>query len=144
MNLARVAVIAALFISGFVSDALAQDVTLTSRDGNVEISGDLLGYDGEFYRVQSTFGELTIDGSGVLCSGPGCPNLENYVARVTLSGAPTAGRVLIPALIEAFAIRHGYAVHRDVQSEIRFQYSLKDKNSGELVAEFSCRSDRYR
>ncbi len=92
--------------------AQAQDVTLTARDGEIEISGDLLGFDGEFYRVETIYGELTVDGSGVLCEGPGCPSLEDYVARVSISGAPVMGRVLLPALIEAFAIRKAYDVER--------------------------------
>ena len=69
--LKRAAVFAALFLFTAAS-AIAQDVTLTSRDGKVEISGTLLGFDGEFYRLQSEYGELTVDGSGVSCEGPGC------------------------------------------------------------------------
>jgi len=33
--------------------AYAQDVSLTSRDGSVSVSGDFLGFDGEFYRVDT-------------------------------------------------------------------------------------------
>lgn len=43
----------------------AQDVVLTSRDGAIELSGTLLGFNGEFYRVDTVYGELTVDGSGV-------------------------------------------------------------------------------
>jgi len=40
--------------------AQAQDVVLTSRDGSIEISGTLLGFNGEFYRVETVYGELTV------------------------------------------------------------------------------------
>ena len=137
MRVARVTMIAALLFAGLGRAVEAQDVTLTSRDGNVEISGNLLGFDGEFYRLETTFGELTVDGSGVLCAGPGCPNLENFVARATLSGAPTAGRVLVPALIGAFAIRHGYALQRETLSPTRFRYSLLESATDTLLGEFT-------
>ena len=45
----RAACIAALFLFSAVG-AVAQDVTLTSRDGKVELSGMLSGFDGEFCR----------------------------------------------------------------------------------------------
>lgn len=112
---------------------------MTSRDGNIEISGNLLGFDGEFYRVDTIYGELTVDGSGVLCAGPGCPNLEEYVARVTLSGAPTIGRVLMPALIEAFAIREDYDLARENLSDHVFRYDLTDSTTGKAVGEFTFR-----
>ena len=81
---------------------------LTSHDGAVEITGTLLGYDGEFYRVATQFGELTVDGSGVLCDGPGCPNLSNFVAEIVFSGSSTMAEVLLPALVEGFALRNGF------------------------------------
>ncbi|GAB4298060.1 MAG: phosphate ABC transporter substrate-binding/OmpA family protein [Roseovarius sp.] len=120
----------ALLVGG---GAAAQDVTLTSRDGSVEISGNLLGFDGEFYRVDTIYGELTVDGSGVICEGPGCPDLEAYVAEVTLSGAPAVGRVLMPALIEAFAIRNGYRLSRRVLSARESVFALSGASAPSRV-----------
>ncbi|MHA7850370.1 substrate-binding domain-containing protein [Roseovarius sp.] len=137
MRPVRAAMIAALFTIGTGLSVNAQDVTLTSRDGDVEISGNLLGFDGEFYRVDTIFGELTVDGSGVLCEGPGCPNLEDFVARVTLSGAPVIGRVLIPALLEAFAIRYEYELNRTSLEDGQYVYGLTNAQSGALVGEFT-------
>ena len=51
MAIVRAASFAALLLCMLAGVGLAQDVTLTSRDGDVEISGNLLGFDGEFYRV---------------------------------------------------------------------------------------------
>ena len=55
MSLKRAAVLAALVHFGPMAPAAAQDVTLTSRDGAVEVTGTLLGFDGEFYRVETRF-----------------------------------------------------------------------------------------
>jgi phosphate transport system substrate-binding protein len=42
----RAAVFAALFLLGWTGMLAAQDVSLSSRDGKIEISGTLLGFDG--------------------------------------------------------------------------------------------------
>lgn len=134
-----VAVFAALFLIWDANTALAQDVTLTSPDGAVEISGNLLGFDGEFYRLDTTYGELTVDGSGVLCDGPGCPNLTDFVAELAISGSSTMGEVLMPALVEAFAQRSGYRIVREAVDETRFIYVLIDAASDKPVGRFTFR-----
>ncbi|MEO0402049.1 MAG: phosphate ABC transporter substrate-binding/OmpA family protein [Pseudomonadota bacterium] len=134
MAWARAAIFAALT---FLGTALAaQDVTLTSPDGDVEISGTLLGFDGEFYRVETIYGELTVDGSGVLCEGPACPNLQDFVAEVSISGSATMGSVLMPALIEGFALRNDYIATRQTIDASNFLYELRDAATGKPVALF--------
>lgn len=136
MTLRCAAVFAALFFMLFSAPAQAQDVTLTSPDGAVEISGTLLGFDGEFYRVETKFGELTVDGSGVNCDGPGCPNLSAYVAEVTFSGSSAMAEVLLPALIEGFALRNGYQTRRVPQDDRNFLYELYDGAGQSTLARF--------
>lgn len=136
MRMKCAAAIAALFL--FVSSVgvWAQDVTLTSRDGRVELSGTLLGFDGEFYRVDTIYGELTIDGSGVLCDGPGCPDLQDYVAELNISGSATMGAVLMPALVEGFGLRNGFSVTRETEDNTHFVYILKTENTQKTAARF--------
>jgi len=128
------AIFAALvfLISGPASRA--QDVTLTSRDGTISVNGTLLSFDGEFYRVDTGYGPLVLDGQGVLCAGPGCPDLEAYVAEVSFSGAPEMGSVLMPALLENYAGRRGLSVRRTVRSDNEFRIVLRDKEAGRDVA----------
>lgn len=124
----RAAIFAALFIVIGAFGAAAQDVTLRSRDGAIEIVGTLLGFDGEFYRVETEFGELTVDGSGVNCTGFGCPSLIDFVAEISVSGSATIGRVLMPALIEGFALRNNLTSERLTEEDdpARFTYVLRD------------------
>jgi phosphate transport system substrate-binding protein len=136
INLKHAAFLAAFFLWHPLS-ALAQDVTLTSRDGSIELSGTLLGFDGEFYRLQTEYGEMTVDGSGVDCDGPGCPNLDNFVAEVQFSGSATMGAILMPALIDAFAQREDYEVTREDTGPTSFMLQLARKESGAPAARFS-------
>ena len=131
------ALCAALFAVFAASVAGAQDVTLSSRDGGVEISGNLLGFDGEFYRVETIYGELTVDGSGVTCDGPGCPDLIDFVAELRLSGAAAMGDVMMPALLEAFANRNGYGLQSERKGDDGFDIELSGANGGKPLAVFS-------
>ena len=74
---------------------------------------------------------------GCFAKVPGCPNLENYIARVTFSGAPTVGRVLMPALIEAFAIRGNYEMRRATLPDGQFMISLASKADAAVLGEFT-------
>ena len=139
-SLNHAAAIAAFFLFFAIPFAAAQDVTLTSRDGKVELIGTLLGFDGEFYRLQTDYGELTVDGSGVLCAGPGCPNLQDFVAELQLSGSATMGAVLMPALIESFAQLNGYTTERADEDETRFTISLNRSDTGKTAARFMFRA----
>ncbi|MBU2959406.1 substrate-binding domain-containing protein [Citreicella sp. C3M06] len=133
----RAAVLAALCV--LAGGASAQDIMLRSRDGGIEITGDLLGFDGEFYRMMTRFGELTVDASGVLCDGVGCPSLTDFVAEMRVSGSSSIGSVLMPALLEAFAQRDGLTATRETSGADRFTYVLRDPEKDRIVGRFDFR-----
>jgi phosphate transport system substrate-binding protein len=130
---------AALFLLVSGAAVLADDVTLKSRDGAIELSGTLLGFDGEFYRVETQYGELTVDGSGVLCEGPGCPSLTDFVAELSISGSSTIGDVLMPALVEGFALQSGLKAERVKIDDTHFEYVLSAPDSESPVGRFQFR-----
>lgn len=104
----------------------AQDIRLTSRDGSLSVEGDLLSYDGEFYRVETVYGPLTLDGEGVICEGSACPDLNAYVAEVAFSGTRHMADRLLPALILAFAEQRGFRVERQISSETQSTFIMRD------------------
>lgn len=134
------AAFAALFCCCLALPAAAQTVTLTSPDGQTEISGRFLSYDGAFYRLDTVYGTLTIDGSGVTCAGEACPDIGDFVADVALSGSATMGAVLMPALLEGFAQRNGLLAERVNADETEFKYVLTDTRTEERKAEFVFRA----
>ncbi len=142
MKMLYAALIAALVLAGGTGAAdqpSQKKVLLTSKDGALSISGTLLGFDGEFYRIRTAHGNLTVDGEGVTCKGSGCPDRENFIARMTISGSRTMGDVLLPALVEAFAVQEGMKLRRVVRSDRDFDYVLRRSGDGREVARLAFR-----
>lgn len=123
----------------WAGQGLAQPVTLTSPSGGTTLSGEALGYDGRFLRVQSPQGEVTLPLNRFSCTGPGCPQSEFPVARVTISGAGAATGLLLPPLIRAFAGREGLALRmRRVAPDERV-YGLWAAQGRSLLLELTLR-----
>jgi phosphate transport system substrate-binding protein len=98
------AIFAALFLG---QQVLAQDVTLTSRDGGLALNGQLVSYDGEFYRIETKFGGLTVDAEGVICVGPACPDLTAPLTVIDIVGPSGPGERLLAPLFAGFAAARG-------------------------------------
>lgn len=81
---------------------LAQDVTVTTQSQGVAVTGRVVGYDGTFLQLDTTYGLITLDYAAVSCAGEACPDPETFVPVVRLSGAARMGDVMMPALIEAY------------------------------------------
>jgi phosphate transport system substrate-binding protein len=125
---------AGLFLA-LTTHALAQDVTLTAREGGLQLDGVLQGFDGEFYRINTSYGALTVDAQGVICTGPGCPELTAPFASLRFVGAPDAGAALIPGLMAAFAEQRGLAYR--VMPGPDYAAVLSDPLNGNPLAEIS-------
>ena len=121
-------------LCAFSGIARAQDVTLTARDGGLALVGTLLGWDGEFYRIETSYGALPVDGEGVLCDGPACPDLTAPKAVIRIVGEAEPGQAMIPPLVAAFATARGLDLRED-----KGVTRLVDRQGGQVLAEFSFR-----
>ncbi|MCF1708135.1 phosphate ABC transporter substrate-binding/OmpA family protein [Tabrizicola sp. J26] len=128
------AILAALI--AFPVAAAAQDITLTSRDGTLALSGSLQGFDGELYRIMTRYGLLTVDAQGVICDGPGCPDLTSYVAELRVTGSPDKGARLLPGLLAAFAQARGLALRTEVTGSGAV-HTIYDPDEEIVLARFS-------
>lgn len=124
--------IVALF---FCTPSWAQDA-VTIQKGSLTLTGDVLGYDGTYLRLKTDVGEVTLDFTDVTCTGAMCPESEDYVPALRLSGASRLSHVLLPALIDGYARAHGLrAVRRDIH-ETRFEYDVEDRTTGLPILRF--------
>ena len=51
----------------------AAQTTLTSLDGKVNLTGELISYDGSNYRIKTDVGDLIVRKEFVMCAGENCP-----------------------------------------------------------------------
>lgn len=127
----RAAIFAALFVCAPMS-LPAQEMTVLSRTGGMEISGDYLGFDGRYLRMETAHGEVTVDYASVTCTGDVCPD-EGHVPVVQIAGARRMGEVLLPALVEGFALSRGYEFRREEWGDDLFDYVLTNDDEGEQI-----------
>lgn len=110
----------------FPTAALVQDIRITSNNGNMTIEGRFLGYDGEYLRIETVHGELTLDYHGVTCSSLACPNPETHVERIRFSGTRRIGDLILPALVEGYARANALRTERQELGPEYFVYDLFD------------------
>lgn len=120
-----------------LTPAKAQDVTLASREGGIVLSGTLQGFDGEFYRVDTAYGTLTVDAQGVICEGPACPDLAAPKAVIRIVGDGGPAQALLPPLFRAFAERRGLVF--EISEGEHLDARILDPTSGDALAEISFR-----
>ena len=118
------ATIAALLL--LASSLRAQDVTLRSVLGDLVVEGTFLGFDGDYIRVETPAGELTLDYGKVECSGAACPDPETHVERLRFAGTSRIGELILPALVEGFARSRNQRVERE-EMEGRAVYSVSGR-----------------
>ncbi|RVV97871.1 cell envelope biogenesis protein OmpA [Mesobaculum littorinae] len=134
----RAAVAAALFLVSGAMSLAAAPVTLASPDGGISVTGEFLSFDGEFFRLDvPEVGVVTLDGGPLACTGEACPARDAFVAQVGFSGARRMGEVLMPALVESFALRRGYTAERVEAGADRLQLDLTDPAAGRVIARFT-------
>lgn len=82
---------------------LADEVTLKSADGTVNIVGEFVEFTDDNYVIRTGLGDLRISAARVRCEGDACPTFETASADVTIAGSDTVGLGLMPLLMSGFA-----------------------------------------
>ena len=88
-------------------DGPAAGTVRLTADGGFVVEGALLSFDGAFYRVETATGPVTVDAARATCTGA-CP--DPGLSRIAISGDADAARVLMPALVRAYAAARGMTV----------------------------------
>ena len=99
----RLGVSMAAIAVGAALPALSE-VTLQTDDSTIKISGELLGYDGEYFTIRSSIGTVRLNAAIVNCFGPECPQADASLdLRVAITDATAAE--LMGTLTTAYARR---------------------------------------
>lgn len=86
--------------------AFAETVTLRTANNSIQLSGELLSFDGTTYKLKTSVGELSLDANGLICEGDGCP-VDAPAPDFAVSGAQGVADVIFPAVLSAYAAANG-------------------------------------
>ncbi|MEM6566562.1 MAG: phosphate ABC transporter substrate-binding/OmpA family protein [Pseudomonadota bacterium] len=87
----------------FSTAALADQVTLKSADGTVNLVGDFVDFVDDNYIIRTALGDLRIAASRVRCEGAACPQFDSVSADVAIAGSDAIGLGMMPLLMTGFA-----------------------------------------
>lgn len=83
--------------------ANAQDVVLTSIDGNISLRGQLIEFTDQKYTIETPVGTMTLDSDVVECAGEACPIIKPQFSEFIVEGARTLASTLMPDLLSSYA-----------------------------------------
>lgn len=86
---------------------LAQEVTLKSADGTVNLVGDFIEFSDNNYVIRTGLGDLRISAARVRCEGAACPTFGTTEADVAIAGSDTVGDGVMPLLLSGYAAKLG-------------------------------------
>lgn len=89
------------------SSGFAQEVTLNSTDGTINITGEFIDFRDDNYIIRTALGDLRIAASSVVCNGAACPTFETVTADVAIVGSEAIGLGMMPLLMSGFAASLG-------------------------------------
>ncbi len=94
---------------GMSVPAIAEIVTLSSPDGALTVSGNLVAVEDGFYKIDTAIGPLSINVGDVICTGDACPVLK-VENEITAVGSSSIGSRLMPLLLAGYAQASNAAV----------------------------------
>ena len=81
----------------------AQEITLRSTDGTINVGGEFVDFRDDTYIIRTALGDLRIAAGSVICEGAACPTFEDVSADVTIVGSEAIGLGMMPLLMSGFA-----------------------------------------
>lgn len=115
--------------------AQSNEVTVTTTDGTLTISGALTSFDDETFTISSTLGEFKIARASVSCEGAGCPVPET--GNISIVGSDTIGLSLMPLLLSGYAeAMNGVAEFEEVDDALTMVKLTGDAGFGDEIGAF--------
>ena len=113
------------------------EVTLSTKDGSLQVSGELISFDGTSYRIRTDLGLFSVPAGSVDCTGSECPGAGGVATGQTIRG--TGSDILLSTLLHEAIRSYG----RDAQAGVKIESNDQGMTSyvltgfgGDLIAEF--------
>ncbi|WP_189411525.1 phosphate ABC transporter substrate-binding/OmpA family protein [Neogemmobacter tilapiae] len=112
----------------------AQDITLTSLDGSVRLTGELISVSEDNYVLRGEFGEVQVPTAKMRCEGAACPPMTAAAKTLAIAGSDTIGEELMPLLLSGLAEAQGAAARKTMLDETTAGFSiLADGGKGDEI-----------
>jgi len=112
-------VFSALVVWASVGHAENKTVTLTSESGQLVLQGEILDFDGRNLSINSEYGAVVLDSTKLVCTGDACPNTMQKSETYRIIAPKSVADVLLPALIENFALRRARDITQTNDGAVR-------------------------
>ena len=112
-------VFSALVVWASVGHAENKTVTLTSESGQLVLQGEILDFDGRNLSINSEYGAVVLDSTKLVCTGDACPNTMQKSETFRIIAPKSVADVLLPALIENFALRRARDITQTNDGAVR-------------------------
>ena len=119
----RYAAAGAIAVGAMVAPAGAE-VLLKSKDGQFSARGELLDFDGQTYRIQSSIGELSLSASMVECEGAECPVVDPLGQEIRIGGNAAILTTMVPPVVDEYAFQEELDLSRVVAEDNRVSLAL--------------------
>ena len=86
----------------------SRQVVLKAIEDGSEIQGELVGFDGKAYVINTVLGEFRVAKSIVRCQGAACPEIESYAPQFAVYSSDSATHDLMADLWRGFADETGH------------------------------------
>lgn len=100
----------------YMAPVFAQTVTLKTPDGALSLTGKLLEFDGQSYRLETLVGTIDIDVASVICVGEDCPDLSELKAEFSIAASDAVGTTLVANIIEEYAFLNNLISEQTIAS----------------------------
>ena len=133
---------ALLGATALAGSAAADEVVLKSTDGTINLSGNLIGFDDQYYLLQTELGDLRVSADRVRCDGAGCPVFAEILPDVAIGGSDTITEGLMPLLLAGYATNaNAEASTEKTQSQGEFATTLVAEDGfGDQIGTYLVRS----
>ena len=125
----------AIAISIFLAfaSALHADVTLSSKFGNLVVSGELVEYESGFYTIRTEGGILTLREADVTCRGIDCPVFDEFSQKISVYPGHHVDKIALLKLFKAYTKRDGLRFIQQGNSANPDLIEISDPSGSKIV-----------
>lgn len=120
----------------------AEEITLRSKEGGVNVVGELVDFVDHVYTLKTNLGTMRIPASTVECIGDTCPKKMEFTKSFGIVGPEVLTTGLLPLLLEGFAESSSAQIALDGDTG-GSQYSanlIADEGFGDVIASYDVKT----